>query len=443
MKYNNRLFWKMKEKFILTEGKPKFFYGWYIVMGLATVSMVTVGMGVMNLGLFIQPMNKELGISHSFFGWSQTARLIGLAMSSWIIGRILDKHGARVPMAISAVFMGLIIIGLSCIQTGWQLVALIFLAGMIGLEGGEGNLYQSVPLSRWFIKKRGKAMSISFLGMTAGMFIFTPLLQYIITNISWRFAWLAIGGGSCLVIFIIAIAIIRKDPYSMGMRPDGEVTGEEEGTITKINKLNSIDGEYSWTRSQALRSLSFWGLILVLGLRMLSVSTLVLFRIPFYIEVGISPQLVAWAISVEAVISALTAVFTGWAMDRFQPRYVASASLIAFILAFIVTINVKTTPDVFIACSLYGFAAASFVVAQNALWPSYFGGIHIGSIRGIAVPFTTFFSAIGAPVTGYIKDTTGSYLTAWTASILFLIVATIIMLLNHKPSPPYEGDECK
>ena len=49
---------------------------------------------------------------------------------------------------------------------------------------------------------------------------------------------------------------------------------------------------------------------------------------------------VAWAVSSEAIISAIIAILTGWAMDRFQPRYVASASLVAFILVFIVTINV-------------------------------------------------------------------------------------------------------
>ena len=279
-------------------------------------------------------------------------------------------------------------------------------------------------------------MSLSFLGTTAGIFIFTPLLQYTITYVNWRFAWLAIGGGSCLVILIIAIMVVRRDPYSMGLKPDGDPTPEEKNEKAGADQRVNIFAEYSWTRSQALRSLSFWALNITHGLRMLSMSTLNIFRIPFYIETGISPQLVAWAVSVEAVISAFIAIPTGWAMDRFQPRYVASASLMAFILAFIVTINVRTTLDVFIATSLFGVAAASFMVAQNALWPSYFGGMHIGSIRGISVPFTTFFGAIGAPVTGVIKDATGSYLPAWKASIVFLVAATVIMLLNRKPDPP-------
>ena len=40
----------------------KIFYGWYIVAGLATVGMLSAGMGGINFGLFIQPMSEELGI---------------------------------------------------------------------------------------------------------------------------------------------------------------------------------------------------------------------------------------------------------------------------------------------------------------------------------------------------------------------------------------------
>ena len=93
----------------------RLFYGWYIVIGLGTVGMVSGGMGGINFGLFIPPMSEGLGIKHSFFGWSQTARLVGFSAFSWLIGRILDRYGARVPMAIAGMFLGLFMLGLSLI----------------------------------------------------------------------------------------------------------------------------------------------------------------------------------------------------------------------------------------------------------------------------------------------------------------------------------------
>ena len=411
------------------------FYGWYIVVGLATISMVSVGIGGMNLGLFVIPMNDELGITQQFIGWSQTARFIGFSLSSWFIGRMLDKYGARIPMAIAAIIMCMIMVALSLMQNGWQLVILIFLSGVIGLQGGGGNLYQSVPLSRWFVKKRGKAMAISFFGTTLGLFFFTPLLQATILYINWRFAWWFIGGGSCIIIFIISLAVIRRDPYSMGLYPDGiapeeKIAGKEDDRNIKVEDI-----EFSWTRDQALRSFTFWGLVLILGFRMLATSTINVFRIPYYIESGFSPMLVSFAVSVEAIVSAVIALLTGWAMDRFPGRYVVSASLVALIFVFIVSIKVRTNFDVFLATSLYGVAASSFMVSTNTLWPNYFGSEYIGSIRGFVIPFATIFGSIGAPVTGRIKDMTGSYIHAWVASIIIVAVSIVLMLFLKKPEP--------
>ena len=163
------------ENSIIKKG-PKIFYGWYIVLGLATVGMVSVGLGGLNFGLFLRPMHEELGINQVYFGLSQTARLLGFGMTSWFIGRILDSYGARVPMALAGALMAGVMVGLSCVRTGWQLVLLFLIQGMIGMQGAGGNLFQSVPIARWFIRMRGKAMSITFLGTTAGIFVFSPLI---------------------------------------------------------------------------------------------------------------------------------------------------------------------------------------------------------------------------------------------------------------------------
>jgi len=418
-----------------TSNGPNLFYGWYIVMGLATVGMVSVGMGGINFGLFIPPIGEELGIKYSFFGWTQTARLVGFSLSSWLIGRLLDTYGARIPLAIAGAVMGMVMVGLSFMQTGWQLVALFFIKGMVGMEGGGGNLYQSVPLSRWFVRRRGKAMSMAFLGIPIGIFVFSPLTQFLINTTSWRSAWLILGGGSSVVIVLIALLVIRKEPKSMGLQPDGGLIEVEEGEDVSP-RHSTLPFEYSWTRSQAVRSFAFWALTAVLGLRMLSISTLSIFRIPFYIEQGISPQLVAWALSAEAVVAAVIAIPSGWAMDRFPPRFAAAVSLIIFFIAFLVTMNVSATWHVFIATMLFGAAAASFLVIQNALWPAYFGGAHIGSIRGLTAPLTVIFSAIGGPITGAIKDATGTYIPAWQGSMILLVAATGLMFITRKPEPP-------
>ncbi|MBN1849964.1 MAG: MFS transporter [Deltaproteobacteria bacterium] len=428
----------MKKQNRLNRLRPNIFYGWYIVIGLGTVGMVSTGMGGINLGLFLPPMCEELGISNAHFGWAYSARLIGFSITSWYLGVLLDRYGARMPMLVAGMISGLIMIGLSHLQAGWQLVALYFILGMIGLQGGGGNLYQAVPLSRWFVLKRGQAMSMALVGNTVGIFIFTPLSEFFIATTGWRSAWFILGCSGSLVVVMVALLVIHKEPQSMGLLPDGLV-------LDRHNEINingvrpAVGQEYSWSRAKAIRSFTFWALVFSHGLRMLAVSTLHVFRIPFYIEQGIASNLVAWAISAEAIVAAAVSLIVGRIADRVQPRFVVASALGFFALMLIVTMNVSTTWHVYLSAALYGISATSYIIGQNTLWPAYFGSAHIGSIRGVSLIMTLIFSTIGAPISGAIKDATGSYIPAWIGALILVSIAMGLILITKKPQPQIDN----
>jgi hypothetical protein len=98
--------------------------------------------------------------------------------------------------------------------------------------------------------------------------------------------------------------------------------------------------------------------------------------------------------------------------------------------------NVTATWHVFAATLMFGVMGASSAIAQNALWPAYFGGKHIGSIRGLSVPLILVFSGLGAPITGAIKDATGTYKPAWLVVMALLVGATALILITPKPDKP-------
>src|SRR3990172_9019818 len=120
------------------------YYGWVIVGGLALISVASGAMGNLTVALFIQPMTDDLGISKLEFGLAQSARLLGFGASGWFLGRILDRHGARIPLAIAGALGGLVAVGLASLSSGWQIMPLFFAAGLLGLQGGT-SLYGTVP----------------------------------------------------------------------------------------------------------------------------------------------------------------------------------------------------------------------------------------------------------------------------------------------------------
>ena len=415
--------------------RKRIFYGWYVVGGVALVSMVSAGMTGVGFGLFVKPIEEELGIPQAYFGWALSARLLGFAITASFIGRLLDRYGARWMLVVAGLAMGVLVFSLGLITEGWHLVALFALIGMIGMQGAGGNLYGTVPVSRWFRRRRGRAMSVAFLGIPAGIFL-SPLIPLLIGAVGWRWAIGFIGIFGAVVIVLAASLIIRRAPEDMGLLPDGDTPDTSLGDVVRDQ---AVVDEYSWTRAQAVRSGTFWRLVLVYGLLFGAISTIGLYRTPFYQDQGIAPGTIALAFSAEAIVSVLVAIPAGWALDRFNPHNVAPIPIVMMIGAFLMTMNTTTEWHVFASTMMFGAAAASMSVVQAAIWPAYFGSLHIGAIRGVAMQVMMAFSLIGAPAAGMVKDATGSYFPAWWVAIGGLAISATVMYFTPRAKPPSEA----
>ena len=100
---------------MVTPRPQRTFYGWVIVAAMFVVGGVVMVMGSANLGLFVIPMSADLGIGQAPFGWANTALLVAVAVSAPVIGRLLDRYGARGPLAVAAILAGLSVLALAFI----------------------------------------------------------------------------------------------------------------------------------------------------------------------------------------------------------------------------------------------------------------------------------------------------------------------------------------
>ena len=173
----------------------RLFYGWVIVWVMAATGAVSMAMGSLNFGLFIKPMGDDLGIGRAAFGWAHTARQGASSVTSPGVGWLLDRFGARVMLPAAAVMTGFSMIGLANIDHAWQLVMLFAVMGLVGMSG-PGALVTSVPVLKWFVANRGKAIAFMSVGIPVGAMLFVPLTQYLIDSVGWQRAWiiLAVSG---------------------------------------------------------------------------------------------------------------------------------------------------------------------------------------------------------------------------------------------------------
>ena len=109
---------------------------------------------------------------------------------------------------------------LAYITSEWHLVALFALMGLVGLSG-PGALVTSVPVLKWFVRRRGTAVAFVGLGIPVGAMIFVPLTQYFIDIWGWRTAWIVLAIIGMGIIVPLALVFVRRRPEDMGLQPDG------------------------------------------------------------------------------------------------------------------------------------------------------------------------------------------------------------------------------
>ena len=198
----------------------RIFYGWIIVLALAIVGAFNSLLAGSNFPLFVSPMINDLGMTYATFGWAHTGRLVATAFGSPLIGRVIDRFGSRVSLSIAGTLIGALIISLAFVNESWQLISIFILIGLIGFIPGS-NLYTAVPIAKWFVVKRGRAMSLAYIGTPVGIVIVVPLTQWILDNLGWRATWATVGLTGGFITVLVALILIRRKPEDMGLHPDG------------------------------------------------------------------------------------------------------------------------------------------------------------------------------------------------------------------------------
>ena len=168
--------------------QSKLYYGWIIAAVLAATNAIGMGMATLNMGFFIKPMGDDLGISRAEFGWAASVRLLAGAATSPYIGRLIDRYGVRWLLALTVLLGGGAVIALAWVSGGWHMIGLFAFMGLIGLLG-PNQLTTTVPVLKWFVTRRAKAVALMSLGVPVGAIIFLPLTQFFIDSYGWRTAW--------------------------------------------------------------------------------------------------------------------------------------------------------------------------------------------------------------------------------------------------------------
>jgi MFS family permease len=407
---------------------------------MATANALAMALGSLNFGLFIKPMGDDLGVGRAVFGWASSAVQIANALTAPTMGRLIDRFGARYLLAGSALLTGGALIGLSFATEGWHVVAAFLLVGTAGVSGGSA-LLTSVPVTKWFVRERGRALAFLGLGGPVGGLLFLPLTQLLIDGVGWRSAWVVLALMGAGLIVPLSVIFVRRQPEDMGLLPDGmpRRPAPAEGVPpsgSPLGRLYADDDERSWTRAEALRSSTFWRLIAAFGLLAFGTGMVGLHRIPSFMDRGLDPTLISYATALDAGAAGLAGFTAGVLTRRYPVRFLGAGGCLTLAAASVLTILADDHPTMFASMIVFGLGIGVWILMQGYIWAAYFGRAHLGAIRGAVLPLTLLFGGAGAPLAGYVRDATGSYLPAWSAAVVLMLVAALVLSVTPPPRAP-------
>ena len=94
-------------------------------------------------------------------------------------------------LPVAALITACAMVALSFLGSANGAVFMVVLFAMMGLVdlSASGGLIISVPVLKWFVRERGKAIAYTGLGIPIGALVFVPLTRMFIDWWGWETAW--------------------------------------------------------------------------------------------------------------------------------------------------------------------------------------------------------------------------------------------------------------
>ena len=423
--------------------KPRFFYGWYIV-GVGFLSHLACAFHMSStLSVFLKPLTEDLAVSRGLFSLLRSGEiLIGAALAP-LVGPLVDRHGGRWLMAGGALVAGAGFMLLSQVSSYWQF---LFLRWTFITIGGVFmcHMVVSVTISRWFVRRRGRAIAIASLGQGLSKVCIPPLTAMLFVWLGWRWTWSGFGMITLILIVVPALIFMRRSPEDIGLKPDGDVLdghGGEPGTRRQAGAVAaSASDEVLWHWREVIRTDTFWVVCFIYGMVNVGIAGLNLHVFAYVTDIGFSATVGATVLSIIAATQLGSTLVWGFLGERMEIRH---SSLLMFLVQAVglgLALAASEAWILYAGFLLYGAGLGGGWVLQELVWANYFGRLSLGAVRGAGILVTHAFGAAGAPFFGFVYDATGSYTSSFISFILALALSALLSLTVRAPrkAPPAE-----
>ena len=371
------------------------------------------------IGLFNHNIREDLNISHGQFG---TIYALATLTSSFVliwVGKKIDSF-----KLINFSFFVIFLLFFSSIFFSFiNSIYLLFLGIFLLRLSGQGLMPHtaSTSISRYFSLNRGKALSISWLGLSAAEFIMPVTIVFLLSIYSWRNIWLLIALTIILFLPVLSFFTIKK--IKLSSRED----------LNKITKKKNIK---NWTRKEILLDPKFYLISLVM-LALPAINTGVFVYQSFILESkNWGDFVIAKSFMFYAILSVLTLFISGPIVDKFTSRKILPYLNIPSLFAMLILFYFDSYLSSYFLLGLMGISNGLANVLGSSTWAEIYGVKHIGSIKALTTSMMVFSTALGTAIFGMIIDFGYSVEIIAMISFLYMAAANVLIVIFKSKIEP-------
>lgn len=427
---------------------PRFFPGWTMI-GIAGAAQFMSGPGQSySVAAFKEPMRAGLGISETHYSLAYGFATLVSGLCLPLVGRLVDRYGARRVLPVIALLLGLACLGMS--RAGTLLSLYVGFSMIRSLGQGALTLVAMWIVGEWFCRRRGLAMAIAGLGSSLSVMCFPLLNPILIDLFGWQTTWAILGLGVWLVLIIPTALILRDRPEDLGLLPDGDkaiasAVGRDKQPASGKKDANSASRhpqptQTSWTVTQVLRDPTFWKLLSVVATSGMIITGLTFHQVALLGSRGVSPSWALGMISLQALIATCTSLPAGWLTDRVESRYLLCAAMLLLATASALAWLMPLPLFAAVYAALLGLHGSILRSTGNVVWINYYGRRYQGSVRGISLSATILAAAAGPLPLAWSIDRFQSYDLALLAFIAIPLAAAASVWTARQPNRPIQWE---
>ena len=427
----------------------KWFYGWAVVGGAFVSHFLGYGTLVVAFGIFFPFMAESLSWSRGLLASATILARRAAAVCGPLLGHRVDRHGPKPFIFFGGIAMAAGAGILALTHSPWQLFVgygLVLSVGAVAMS----DLTADSTVSKWFVRRRGRALAFSTMGMSSAGIALPIPLAFLISEIGWRATW-AVLAVAILILALPVAPVMRRRPEDHGMVPDGEpprlvnvtrdgVPGNGVPGGAVIAEV-SFTAEVSLTAREAVRTPAFWLLAASTNLASIAIFGINLHMFSYLTDSGLSVGVAAGTITYLYFLQTAAKPLWGFIGERLHVRYCLSACYAGGAFGVEILIGASTLPGFIAFATVYGLTRGAQSFVSSLAWSNYFGREAQGAIRGALYPIRFVSGSIGPVMAGLMFDLRGDYTMAFWGFAAVFALGSLAAVIARPPVKKYRRAE--